>query len=149
MNNRLTVGLVVVVALLGGFYGGFRYASGKVATTANAAAATATPGANPNRTGGAGGGFAGVGGAGFGGGRGNAGTITNLTATGFTLHSANGTDTTVTFAPGATVRRTVSGQITDLQVNSTVAVAGTRDAAGNLVATAITLVPAAPPSLGG
>ena len=103
--NNLTVGLIVVIAVLGGFYGGFRYESGKVPTTSSAAA-TATTGGTPTRTGGGGGGtgtagaggFAGGGGA-FGGGRGNAGTITNLTATGFTLHSVNGTDTKVTFAP--------------------------------------------------
>ena len=146
MNNRLTVGLAVVVALLGGFYGGFRYESGRVTATASAAVATPTQGADPNRYGGTGSGFAGAGGNGFGGGRGNAGTITNLTATGFTLHSANGTDTAVTFAAGATVRKTVSGQLADLEVNTAVAVAGTRDAAGNLVATAITLLPVASPS---
>ena len=88
--------------------------------------------------------------AGFGGGRGgNAGTITNLTSTGFTLHSANGTDTKVTFASGATVRKTVAAQQTDLTNTATVTVTGTRDASGNLVATTITIVPVASPSPGG
>jgi hypothetical protein len=149
--NNLTVGLIVVIAVLGGFYGGFRYESGKVTTTASAAATTT--GGTTARTGtgtgtgngtAAGGGFAGGGGAGgggFAGGRGNAGTVTNLTATGFTLHSANGTDTKVTFAPGATVRKTVAGQLTDLNDSVTVTVTGTRDSSGNLVATAITIVP--------
>jgi hypothetical protein len=149
--NNLTVGLIVVIAVLGGFYGGFRYESGRVATTA--AAATTTTGGTTTRTGGGAGtgtgtagagGFAGggAGGAGgFAGGRGNAGTITNLTATGFTLHGANGTDTKVTFASSATVRKTVAGQLTDLQDSATVTVTGTRDSSGNLVATAITIVP--------
>ena len=141
--NNLTVVLIAVIAVLGGFYGGFRYESGKVATTA--AATTTTGGAAPTGAGG-GGGFAGAGGggaggAGLGGGRGNAGTITNLTATGFTLHGANGTDTKVTFAPSATVRKTVAGQVTDLTNSATVTVTGTRDASGNLVATTITIVP--------
>jgi hypothetical protein len=145
--NNLTVVLIAVIAVLGGFYGGFRYESGKVATTA--AATTTTGGAAPTGAGG-GGGFAGAGGgaggggaggAGFGGGRGNAGTITNLTATGFTLHGANGTDTKVTFAPSATVRKTVAGQVADLTNSATVTVTGTRDASGNLVATTITIVP--------
>jgi hypothetical protein len=159
--NNLTVGLIAVIAVLGGFYGGFRYEASKV-TTASAAAATTTAGTGTTgRTGtgtgtgagggagGAGGGFAGGGGAGFAGGRGNAGTITNLTSTGFTLHSANGTDTKVTFASSATVRKTVTGALTDLQNNVTVTVTGTRDSSGNLVATTITLVPLASPSPGG
>ena len=41
MNKNLTAGLIVVIALLGGFYGGFRYESSKVGTTA---AATGTTG---------------------------------------------------------------------------------------------------------
>jgi YD repeat-containing protein len=144
--NNLTVVLIAVIAVLGGFYGGFRYESGKVATTASAAATPATAGGT-GRTGNGtgtfpGGGAGGAGGgAGFGGGRGNAGTITNLTSTGFTLHSANGTDTKVTFASGATVRKTVAGQLTDLTNTATVTVTGTRDASGNLVATTITIVP--------
>jgi hypothetical protein len=153
--NNLTVSLIVVVAVLGGFYGGFRYEASKV-TTASAAATPATGTGTTGRTGtgtGAGTGTAGgggfAGGAGFGGGRGNAGTITNLTATGFTLHSANGTDTKVTFAPSATVRKTVTGALSDLTDTATVTVTGTRDSSGNLVATAITIVPAASPSPGG
>jgi hypothetical protein len=157
--NNLTVALIAVIAVLGGFYGGFRYESGKVATTASAAATPATGGvaAGTGRTGAGtagGGGFAGGGGAGAGagagfGGRGNAGTITNLTATGFTLHSANGTDTKVTFASSATVRKTVTGQLSDLSNSVTVTVTGTRDSSGNLVATAITIVPVASPNPAG
>jgi hypothetical protein len=146
MNNKLTVGLIAVIALLGGFYGGFRYESGKVTT---ASAAATTTGGNAARTPGgtavAGGGNGQGGAGGFGGGRGGAGTITSLTAAGFTLHSANGTDTKVTFAPGATVRKTVAGQVTDLQDSVTVTVTGTRDSSGNLVATAITIVPVPSP----
>ena len=139
--NNLTVVLIAVIAVLGGFYGGFRYESGKVATPAAATTTTGGPatGTGPAAGGGFGGG--GAGGAGFGGGRGNAGTITNLTASGFTLHNANGTDTKVTFAPSATVRKTVTGQAADLTNSATVTVTGTRDASGNLVATTITIVP--------
>jgi hypothetical protein len=148
--NNLTAGLIVVIALLGGFYGGFRYESGKVptaaaATTSGTAPRTATGSGAAAGGGAAGGGFAGggggAGGGGFAGARGNAGTITNLTATGFTLHGATGTDTTVTFAPNATVRKTVAGQLSDLSNSVTVTVTGTRDSSGNLVATAITIVP--------
>ena len=159
MNNNLTVGLIVVVALLGGFYAGFRYESSKVTTATAAATSTTATGTGAGRTGtgaGGGGGFAGggggvTGGGGGFGGRGNAGTVTNLTATGFTLHSANGTDTKVTFAPTVTVRKTVAGQVGDVIDSATVQVAGTRDSNGNLVATTITLIPlpTASPSPGG
>jgi len=151
--TNLTAALFVVIALLGGFYGGFRYESTKLpATTGTGTATTAGNGTAANGTAGRGaggaGGAAGAGanGGGFGGGfggRGGAGTITNLTSTGFTLHSANGTDTKVTFTSGATVRKTVDGQVSDLQNNLTVTVSGTRDANGNLTATTITIVPAA------
>ena len=152
MNNNLTVGLIAVVALLGGFYGGFRFESTKIPT---ASAAVQTPTATgTGRTGtgaGGGGGFGGGGGGGQFLGRGNGGTVTSLTSTGFTLHNPNGTDTKVTFGPTVTVRKTVAGQISDVTENATVQVAGTRDANGNLVATVITLVPlpAASPSPGG
>ena len=146
MMNTLTAGLIAVIALLGGFYGGFKYESGKIPT----AAAATTSGTAPRTATGAGtgatgaGGFAGGGGAGgggFAGGRANAGTVANLTASGFTLHSANGTDTKVTFGPDATVRKTVAGQLSDLSNSVTVTVTGTRDSSGNLVATTITIVP--------
>jgi hypothetical protein len=156
--SNLTAGIVVVIALLGGFYGGFRYESGKVpAATTNAAAATGATGtgatgrgANAGGAGGAGGGAAGGAGGGFAG-RGGVGTITNLTATGFTLHSANGTDVKVTFGSTATVRMTVAGQLTDLKDNVNVTVTGARDASRNITATAITIIPApaASPAAGG
>jgi hypothetical protein len=160
--TNLTAALFVVIALLGGFYGGFRYESTKVpastpsgsaTTTGTGAAANGTTGRGANGAGGNGGASNG-GAGGFGGGfagRGGVGTITNLTSTGFTLHSANGTDTKVTFASSASVRKTVDGQVSDLQNNLNVTVTGTRDANGNLTATVITIVPAAanPSAAGG
>jgi hypothetical protein len=142
--NYITGGLVAFIALLGGFYGGYRYEAAKVPATASntttiqGGAGTAAGG---TRTGGAGG-FAGAGGAGgvFGG-RGGAGTITNLTANGFTLTTAGGTTTKVTFGSGVTIRKTVTGSSSDLQDSETVTVTGTRDASGNLTATAINIVP--------
>ncbi|TMD51808.1 MAG: hypothetical protein E6I85_12075 [Chloroflexi bacterium] len=150
--SNLTAALVVVIALLGGFYGGFRYESGKIPASAASASTTGTTGTTATGAtgtgrgaqGGANGG--GANGGAFGGGfagRGGAGTITNLTSSGFTLHSANGTDVKVTLASGATVRKTVDGALSDLQNNLTVTVTGQRDASGNITATAITIVPAA------
>jgi hypothetical protein len=154
--SNLIAGLFVVIALMGGFYGGYRYEATKLPTTQ--AAATGTGGNNAAGGGGGGrfgggGGFTGAGGtaggggpAGGFGGRGSIGTVTNLTATGFTLHTIGGTDTKVTFASGAGVRKTVDGALSDLQDLETVTVTGDRDAAGNLTATVITIVPAISPS---
>ncbi len=147
--SNLTTGLIVAIALLGGFYGGFRYEYAKVPVAAAPAASlpTATIGTGTTGATQSGGGTAGATGGGTGGGafagRGSAGTVTKLTATGFTLHSANGTDIKVTFGSGAVVRKTVNGQLSDLTENATVTVTGQRDANGNLVATVITIVPVA------
>jgi len=152
--SNLTAALFVGIALLGGFYGGFRYESAKVTPTSSssntpAAAASAPTTAGGGGAGGAGGGFAGGGGGGGGfAQRGAAGTITNLTSTGFTLHSANGNDTKVSFGSSATIRKTTDGAASDLSNNLTVTITGQRDASGNLTATVITIVPAATTSGG-
>ena len=142
--------LVVIVGLLGGFYGGYKVGGG--GTTANAAAAT-----TGTRTGGTG----------FGGGRGAAavcpspgatpaasasgaaarrgatGTIANLTANSFTIHDARcNADVKVTFDPSVIVRKTVVGQTSDLQETETITVTGTRQADGSIKANSINIVPA-------
>jgi hypothetical protein len=142
--------LVVIVGLLGGFYGGYKVGGG--GTTANAAAAT-----TGTRTGGTG----------LGGGRGVAaacpspgatpaasasaaaarrgatGTIANLTASSFTIHDTRcNTDVKVTFDPSVIVRKTVVGQASDLQETETITVTGTRQADGSIKANSINIVPA-------
>jgi hypothetical protein len=147
--SYVTAGLVAFITLLGGFYGGYRYELAKApAPTSNTPTISSNVAGNGTRTGN-GGGAGGAGGAFIG--RGGAGTITNLTATGFTLHSPNGTDTKVTFGSSTTVRKTVDGSLSDLSNNLTVAVGGPRDASGNITATTITIVPAgiASPTAGG
>jgi len=143
--NYVTAGLVAFITLLGGFYGGYRYEAAKVpATPAAASNATNGTGTGSGRFAGgfAGGAFGGgAGGAGFGG-RGGAGTVSNLTASGFTLTTPGGTTTKVTFGSGMTVRKTVDGATSDLQDNLTVTVSGQRDASGNLTASTVTIIPA-------
>jgi hypothetical protein len=142
--------LVVIVGLLGGFYGGYKVGGG--GTTANAAAAT-----TGTRTGGTG----------FGGGRGLAaacpspgatpaasasgaaarrgatGTIANLTANSFTIHDSRcNTDVKVTFDQSVIVRKTVVGLASDLQETETITVTGTRQADGSIKANSINIVPA-------
>jgi hypothetical protein len=148
--------LVVIVGLLGGFYGGYKVGGG--GTTASAAAST-----TGTRTG-----------TGFGGGRGVAaacpspgatpaasasgaaarrgatGTIANLTSNSLTIHDARcNTDVKVTFDQSVIVRKTVVGQPTDLQETETITVTGTRQADGSIKANSINIVPAGSGGVGG
>jgi hypothetical protein len=149
--------LVVIVGLLGGFYGGYKVGGG--GTTANAANAT-----TGTRTGGTG----------FGGGRGVAaacpspgatpapsasaaaarrgatGTVANLTANSLTIHDTRcNTDVKVTFDQSVIVRKTVVGQASDLQESDTITVTGTRQADGSIKANSINIVPAGSAGFGG
>jgi hypothetical protein len=147
--------LVVIVGLLGGFYGGYKVGGG--GTTANAAAATTgnrtaangfggrgvaaacpSPGATPAPS------ASGVAR------RGATGSITNLTSNSLTIHDTRcNTDVTVTFDQSVIVRKTVVGQAADLQENETVTVTGTRQADGSIKANSINIVPAGSAGPGG
>ena len=145
--------LVVVVALLGGFYGGYKIGGGGTASAAASSTASAS-----TRTG-----------FGFGGGRGLAacpnaspsasatastgsgatarrgatGTVTNLTNNSLTIHDTRcDTDVKVTFDQSVIVRKTVVGQSSDLQENQSVTVTGTRQPDGSIKANSINIVPA-------
>jgi hypothetical protein len=142
--------LVVIVGLLGGFYGGYKFGSGG---TASAAASTTT-------------GTLRTAGNGFGGGRGlgacpspgatpstaasgavprrgATGTVANLTSNSLTIHDARcNTDVKITFDQSVIVRKTVVGQASDLQENETITVVGTRQADGSIKANSINIVPA-------
>jgi len=148
--------LVVIVGLLGGFYGGYKVGGG--GTTASAANS-----ATGNRTAANG----------FGGGRGLAaacpspgatpapsasgaarrgatGIVANLTANSFTIHDARcNIDVKVTFDQSVIVRKTVVGQASDLQETQTITVTGARQADGSIKANSITIVPAGAGGFGG
>ncbi len=149
--------LVVIVGLLGGFYGGYKVGGG--GTTANAAAS-----ANGTRTAGNGlGGGRGLPAAcpspnaspapsasGAAARRGATGTVANLTSNSLTIHDTRcNTDVKVTFDPSVIVRKTVVGQSSDLEESETVAVTGTRQADGSIKANTITIVPAGSAGFGG
>ncbi|MEO6798104.1 MAG: hypothetical protein ABI401_11395 [Candidatus Dormibacter sp.] len=139
--------LVMVVVLLGGFYGGYKVGGGGQAAAAasgtNAAAgagfagrgvAAACPSPNASPTPAPSGRVAG---------RGTSGTITNLTSTSLTVHDARcNVDVKVTFSPTVIVRKTALGQVSDLQESETVTVVGTRQADGTVKANSIQIVPA-------
>ncbi len=148
--------LVVVVALLGGFYGGY-----KIGGSGTASAATSTAGTLKTT------GNAGIGGRGFAAcpstsaspsaaasgaiaRRGATGTITNLTSNSLTVHDARcNTDVKITFDQSVIVRKTVVGQTSDLQESETVTVTGSRQADGNIKANSINIVPAGAGGFGG
>ena len=137
--------LIAAVALLGGFYGGYKTGQGggssgtAFAQTAGNAGrsggasitfACPSPGASPSP------GARAIR-------RGTTGVITSLTANSFTIHDARcNTDTKVTFDQSVIVRKTVDGQASDLQENQSVAVQGQRQADGSVKANTITIVPA-------
>lgn len=143
--------LVVVVALLGGFYGGYKVGGSGQASAAGATAASGTggaaafgrglgvaaacpsPGATPAPSA-SGRGIAR---------RGTSGTVTNLTSNSLTVHDARcNTDVKVTFDPSVIIRKTALGQVSDLQEQETVTVVGTRQADGSVKANSIQIVPA-------
>lgn len=149
--------LVVIVGLLGGFYGGYKVGGG--GTTASAAASTTgartagngfgvgrglaaacpSPGATPA-----------AGASGAAARRGASGTIANLTSNSLTIHDTRcNTDVKVTFDQSVIVRKTVVGQASDLQESQTVTVTGTRQADGSIKANSINIVPAGSGGFGG
>ncbi len=149
--------LVVIVGLLGGFYGGYKVGGG--GTTASAAASTTgtrtagngfgggrglaaacpSPGATPAATA-----------SGTAARRGATGTIANLTGNSLTVHDVRcNTDVRITFDPSVIVRKTVVGQVSDLQESETVTVTGTRQPDGSIKANSINIVPAGAGVLGG
>jgi len=147
--------LVVIVALLGGFYGGYKIGG---SGTANAAVSSTT---GTLRTAGNGGGrgFAAcpststspsAGASGVISRRGATGTITNLTSNSLTVHDTRcSTDVKITFDSSVIVRKTVVGQASDLQESETVTVTGTRQADGSIKANSINIVPAGSAGFGG
>ena len=135
--------LLIVVGILGGFYGGYKVGQNNVS-----ASTTNTPSAT--RTGGGGTAFGGGGGRGFGaacpspgapspspGAQAVArGTIADL-ATGSMTITNTQCDVKVVFGNTVQVYMTVAGNTSDLKDNMTVTIAGTRQADGSIKATTI------------
>ncbi|HZU18505.1 MAG TPA: hypothetical protein VFD01_18115, partial [Candidatus Dormibacteraeota bacterium] len=139
MNVKVVIaGLAVLVGLLAGFYGGYNFGQAHAASRSSSTVAGlgqgqggqgfagaafagcpspgATPraNANPNRAG-------------------ATGTISLLTPSGFTVQNPRcNTSVKVTFAPSVIVRKTVDGQVSDLQNNQTVTVQGQRQPDGSI-----------------
>jgi len=137
------VALLLVVGILGGFYGGYK--TGQNNVSASAASQNQT-----SRTGGQGAFAGGRGGGGFGSAcpspgaaspspGSNAvasGTVTDLTSTSLTITAA-GCDVKIVFGNTVQVSKTVTGSTSDLKDNMTVTIVGTRQADGSIKATTI------------
>lgn len=141
------VGLIVVVAVLGGFYGGFKVGQNNV--TASASTQNGTGNGTGSRTGGVNG---------FGGGRNGfggaacpspgapspspgsnavaAGTISGLTSSSFEIAETN-CDIKIDYGNTVQVSKNVAGTTGDLQDNAAITVIGTRQADGSIKATTI------------
>ncbi len=140
--------LAIVVGVLGGFYGGLRMGQARaVAGGSPAEQATRQTNASQDRLGacpsssGAAAGRANA--AGRGGMVPAAGTITALNNGTLTVHDRRcNADVRVTFTNSIIVRKTVSGQTSDLQENETITVVGERQPDGSIKANSISIGPA-------
>ena len=137
--------LLLVVGILGGFYGGYKLGQNNVsASTANqnTASRTGNFGAGVSGGGATRGNFAaacpspGAASPSPGTNAGARGTVTDLTSTSMTITTAS-CDIKVVFGNTVQVYRTVAGSTSDLKDNLTVTIVGTRQADGSIKATTI------------
>jgi hypothetical protein len=142
--NQLTVALIVVIGLLGGFYSGFKYGQGHPPPSA-ATLQTSVAGLNGGGTAGAGGGGAAGGGGGSGGGGGGgfgsalSGQITAVASGTMTIHDAStGKDVKVNLSQ-ARISKTTQGTLADLTPNETVTVVGQTGSDGTVDATVVAI----------
>jgi len=139
------VALVVLVGVLGGFYGGYKVGQNNVSASAST---TGTRGTNGGANGFTGGGR-GLGGVCPSPGATPAagtvslarGTVADLSGKSMTVTSTN-CDIKVTFGPTVTISKQALGTTSDLQDNQVVTVTGTRQADGSILASSIQIGPA-------
>lgn len=143
------VALLVVVGVLGGFYGGYKIGQNNVSASTGASAGQLNRGA-----------FAGARGVGAlcpspgaptpspGSTALARGTVTDLAAGSLTVTST-ACDVKVAFGPDVQVSKTVTGTTGDLQDNLTVTIVGTRQADGSILARTIQIGGAVFGGLGG
>lgn len=139
MNKTLlmVIGIIVVLALLGGsFYGGMAYQ--RYQTAQARAAFLQARGVNPNAANGTGG----TGGTGFGGG-GFGGTITgqvkSVDGSTLTISTARNVQT-ITIDTTTQVEKADSTTLSSLQAGDRVIVMGQRDSSGNMTASQVLII---------
>jgi hypothetical protein len=145
------IGLGLAIAVLGGFYGGYKVGVAKAPAPSAAIVAGTSQAGTGSGNGRAGGGFAG--GAGFAGagacptpGATGRGTVTGtITASGsgtLTIHDARcNTDVKVTYTGSTPLTKVVQAQSGDLTNNVNVLVVGQRQSDGSVTATQISIQP--------
>jgi hypothetical protein len=137
--NQLTVALIVVIGLLGGFYSGFKYGQGHpppAASTPQTQVAGLTGGGG-TRAGGGGGTANGGGGGAFG--SAISGQITAVSAGQITIHDAStGKDVKVNVGQ-ARISKTTQGSAADLTPSETVTVVGPTGSDGTVNATVVSI----------
>ena len=139
------VALLLVVGILGGFYGGYKLGQNNVSantTNQNQASRTGNLGGGLNGGGGARGNFTascpspGAPSPSPGANAGARGTITDLTSTSMTI-TTPACDIKVVFGNTVQIYKTVAGSTSDLKDNMAVTIVGTRQADGSIKATTI------------
>jgi hypothetical protein len=139
------VALVVVVAVLGGFYGGYKVGQNNVSASASTGGNRTNAGTGSNAV---------AGGRGLGAvcpspgatpAAGTAsvarGTVANLGGTSMTVTNTS-CDVKVTFGPTVSISKQALGSTSDLQDNQTVTITGTRLPDGSILAQTIQIGPA-------
>lgn len=132
------VGLLVVVAILAGFYGGYKVGHNSVSANTNSQSPAVRTGTGLGGTRGFGGAACPSPGATTStGSRALAsGTISNLSSNSLTVTNPN-CEVKVTFASTVTISRQVAGSTSDLKDNLAVTIVGTRQADGSILAQSI------------
>jgi hypothetical protein len=132
--NNLTVSLIVVIGILGGFYFGAKYGQGHPPAANAAAAAAAT-----TQNGGGGAGGAGTVGGGNGLTAAATGPITAVNGTTITVRDrTTGKDVKIDVS-NARITRTVQGTTSDLTANQNVTIFGQTGSDGSVTAQAVTV----------
>jgi len=153
---KVIIGLLAAsLAVLAGFFGGFKAGENHSSGSTTAAQVATGTGAGSSGGGASSGGGLFPGGGRFGGGNGAAscsttstravttGSVTKVDGARITIHDAAcNTDVIVTIGGDTRVRKTVDGQASDVSSGERVAVVGTRNADGSVNAQTVTINPA-------
>ncbi len=133
---KTVAAMLALVAALAGFYGGFRVGQGQAATATTTTTTIKSPAAPQSKAGAAGQAQCSTTGSSL------SGSVTQLTDTGFVIHNPLcNTDVKVTYGPSVVVRKTVTGQASDIQDSQTVTVQGQIQADGAMRAASVTVNP--------
>ncbi len=142
MTKYAVPALIAVIAVLGGFYGGFRFGQNNVSAQgsgAGGATANASPGAGRNAC-------STTGGAGRTGANANRATvfgqITAVAGNVVTIHNPTcNTDAKVTLSSNSVIRKSVDGTAADLANGTNVTIQGTKNADGSITANNANILP--------